>query len=145
MSYNNQRGSSYGSQIRRGRRVQARRSGHAKAIDARASNSGFQRQTDTTWKALTKTNQRKTKSKGVTTEFFWNNKDDFDRLINKDDIKERNKANKKVLEQILKTLDENNIAYYDGGEDTGIQVQKKDMEKAEKLTDKLYMALKTTF
>jgi hypothetical protein len=45
----------------------------------------------------------------------------------------------------LKTLDENNISYYYGGEDAGIQVLKKDMEKAEKLTDVLYIALKKTF
>ncbi len=33
MSYNGKRGSGYGNQIRRARRVQARRSPHAKAID----------------------------------------------------------------------------------------------------------------
>jgi hypothetical protein len=33
LSYNGKRGSGYGNQIRRARRVQARRSDHAKAID----------------------------------------------------------------------------------------------------------------
>jgi hypothetical protein len=40
---------------------------------------------------------------GVTVGFFWKNKDDFDRLINKDDIEEKTAANKKVVDQILKT------------------------------------------
>ena len=143
---------SYGSQIRRAKRVQARRTPHAKAIDT--SLQAPKAKSVEQWLSAPNRfdlptvdeNKPKTKAKssGVTTEFFWNHKDDFDRLINKDDIEEGNSANKKVVALILKTLAENNIPYYDGGEDTGIQIQKKDMEKAEKLTDKLYVALKAT-
>ncbi len=86
--------------------------------------------------------KQKTKSMQVTEAFFWKN--NFDRLINKDDVAEKNVANQKVIKQILKTLDENNIPYYYGGEDTGVQVLTKDMQKAEKLTNKLYSALKKT-
>lgn len=49
-----------------------------------------------------------------------------------------------MIAKILKTLNENDISYYNGGEDTGIQVLVMDMEKAEELTNNLYRALKKT-
>lgn len=85
------------------------------------------------------TPKKQTKSMRVTEAFFWKN--NFDRLINKDYIEEKNSANKKAVKQILKTLDENSIPYYYGGEDTGIQVLTKDKQKAKKLTAKLYSLL----
>ncbi len=153
MSYNGKRGSSYGNQLRRARRVQARRTPHAKAIDRslkapRAKNIEQWLSAPNRFDLPTVDENKpkiEAKSMGVSDSYFWENNKDFDRLINKDDIEEKNNsANEKVVKQILKTLDENNIPYYNGGEDTGIQVPIKDMERAEKLTDKLYSALKKT-
>ncbi len=156
MSYGtNNRGGGYGNNIRKARRVQARRSDHAKEMDSvlkapKAKNVdqwlSAPNRFDLPTVDMNKPQKRTGKnSMSVTLDYFWKNKDDFDRLINKDDIEENNSANKKVIDQILNTLDKNGIPYYYGGEDTGVQILIKDMEKAEKLTDKQYVALKKTF
>lgn len=88
--------------------------------------------------------ETKAKSMRVSEGCFWKNADGFERLIDKDYIEEKNAANEKVVMQILKTLDENYIPYYYGGEDTGVQVMKTEAKKAEKLTNALYAALKKT-
>jgi hypothetical protein len=152
LSYSGKRGSSYGSQIRRARRVQARRSDHAKAIDERLKAS--RAKSVEQWLSapnrydLPTVDENRPKkealSMSMTAEQFWKNHETFDRLINKDDIEEKNLANQKMVKQILKTLDENKIPYYNGGEDTGVQVPKSDVKRAESLTDKLYGALKKT-
>jgi DNA-binding transcriptional regulator GbsR (MarR family) len=135
--------------LRRARSVQAKRSSHAKAIDSKLK--APRARSVTQWlSALNRydlptvdTNKRQ-KSMRVTEDYFWKNVENLGRLINKDDIEENNSANKKVVEQIMAALDKNNIPYYYGGEDTCVQVLKKDMERAEKLTNKLYSALKNT-
>jgi hypothetical protein len=147
MSYRGRKQGSYGSQIRRAKRVQARRSAHAKAVDAGLT--APKAKSVEQW--LSAPNRydipdidTPKKSSRVSEAYFWKNAKNFDRLINKDDIEEKNSANKNVVEQILKTLNENNIPYYYGGEEAGIQILTKDLERAEKLTDRLYIALKKT-
>ena len=107
MSYGAKGGHGYGNNLRKARRVQARRSGpcngndnvlkapKAKNVDQWLSAPNrFDLPTVDENKSQKKT---ETKSMAVTMNFFWENKDDFGRLINQDDIEEKNSANKKVV------------------------------------------------
>jgi len=154
LSYNSKSGHGYGSSIRRARRVQARRSDHAKAIDR--SLKARKARSIKEWISApnrfdlpdidTNKPQKEPKSYRVTKEYFWENDNAnkiFDRLINKDDIEENNSTNRKALEKILNVLDENKIPYFEA-EGVGVQVLRSDIEKAERLTDKLYEDLKKT-
>jgi hypothetical protein len=119
LSYNEKRkrGSIYGSQIRRARRVQAIRSDHAKAIDE--SLKAPRAKSVEQWLSAPNRydlptvdeNKPKTeaKSMSMSAEQFWEKHGNFDRLINKDDIDEKNPANQTVVKQILKTLDEKGL------------------------------------
>jgi hypothetical protein len=139
--------------MRRARRVQARRSSWAKHIDellkapiAKSPEEWMANPNRLDLPNVDTNKPKKTKSCRVYESYLWKNDNikKFDRLINKDDIEEKNVANQKVINQIMKTLNENNIPYYYGGEDSGIQVLKKDMQRAEKITNKLYNALTKT-
>jgi hypothetical protein len=154
LSYKSKGGHGYGNQIRRAKRVQARRSNHAKAIDS--SLKAPMAKDVEQWLSApnrfdlpnvdTNKPKKETRSCRVSQKYFWENDNAnkiFDRLINKDDIEENNTANRKALEKILEVLDENKIPYYEA-EGVGVQVLRSDMEKAEKLTDKLYEVLKKT-
>ena len=150
MSYRAKREGNYGN-TRKLQRVHARRSPRAKQIDE--SLRAPLAKTSEQWVAqpnrydipdVDTPKQGNTASYRMSEAYFWKKVKNLDRLINKDDIEEKNPANKRMVEQILKTLDKNKIPYYYGGEDTGIQVLINDLERAEKLTDRLNIALQKT-
>ena len=162
MSYNSKGGHGYGG-IRRAKRVQARRSLHAKAID-RNLKAPKARSVDQWLSAPNRfdlanvdTNkpkkQTETKSMRISEEEYWKNDNankKFDSLINHDYIDTRIPENKKIYLKILETLDQNNIPYHidpqlnkvDGMPDYSIDVLQTDMTKAEKLTNRLNDALR---
>lgn len=149
MSYRGRRKGSYG-KIGHAKRVQARRSDHAKAID-RKLKAPKARSVDQWLSAPNRydlpnidTNkpQKKTKSCRITKEEFSKVQGDFDRLVDKDDVS-NNPKNKEAYREILNILDNAKISYYIGKQH-GVYVPIDDMEKATKLTDQLYETLKKT-
>jgi hypothetical protein len=152
LSYRGSSKGSYGSQIRYAKKVQSCRSSHAKAIDEKLK-APKAKDVDQWLSAPNRfdlpnvdTNKPKKKAKSmrVSEKVFWENDNAnkiFDRLINKDNLDFSIPTNKKAYDKILTILEKNEIPYYigegsDGVFDYGVQVQKKDMTKAEKLTEK---------
>lgn len=141
MSYSAKSGHGYGS-IRRARRVQARRSNHAKAIDSqlkapKAKNTEqwlsapnrFDLPTVDTNKP-----QVKTKVKSQRLPFTSAKTNDFTRLIDKDFINNHPET-QKAYKQILKKLDIEEIPYTISKEKS-IYVSVDNYLKADKLTEK---------
>lgn len=147
MSYRGKRKSSYG--LSRLKRVHAHRSERAKRVDEslrapiaktpeqwlRAPNRFDLPNVDTP------KSKKKNKSCRLTDKEFGKKQDDFDRLVNKDDLSD-NPENKKAYNKILETLEKARIPYYIIPETRRVFVPIKNMEKAEKLTDKYYEVLK---
>ncbi len=166
MNYRSKPKGSYGSQIRRARKVQANRSDHAKAID-RSLKAPKARSVDEWLSAPNRfdlptvdTNkpqkeETEASSMQITDEkYVFEHQYDFDRLINKDNIDTSIPKNKATYLKILEILEKNKIPYYIdpkydikiGGEpDSSILVLKKDLKKALKLTDKYNEILWKTF
>lgn len=145
--------SSYGNLIRRARTVQARRSDHAKAIDMALKSPKAKdvqqwlsapNRFDLPKVDTNKPQKNQLKSMAVIKEYYWENDNAnkiFDRLVNKDNVDFSIPENKKAFQKIIATLEKNKIPYYIGENyedllNLGVQVLRKDLDRASELTDK---------
>jgi hypothetical protein len=117
LSYRGKQKGSYN--IRRLQRVHARRSKRAKRVDE--SLKAPIAKTPEQWLAQpnrfdvpdvdTPNSKKENKSHRLTDKEFFEKQDDFDRLVNKDDLSD-NPENKKVYDKIIETLEKARILYY---------------------------------
>ncbi len=137
--------------LRRAKSVQARRSGHAKAIDSQLK-APKARSVDQWLNApnrfdlptvdTNKPQKVEAKSCRISDAEYDKQRQDFDRFVDKDDVSD-NLKNIEAYNKILQIFENEKIPYHIGKQ-RGVYIAREDFEKADKLTDHLNKILKKT-